>query len=358
MVFLDANAFYSYMGRKNLGLSESTHVKEKELRIYLDSISEKSLPTSVFMEIMVHFRDDHRRLREISVFRKEKNLSLYNNIPDYCVSETELSCIYYMGDNALKKYAYRLLNSKIAIESQFAYLFYEIIKNLYLEYRLAEMNTFTEIQEKGIWEYLGRREFQENKGVITNEFRNALFTGYEQSKDQNILKAKYIDMLNKECRNIDLTLAGCSACVENQVDIIDALQKAYANSVSRGFDGLDGTMPAIVSLFQTDTIFLEHAKQRISNIFLKHRYNKYQIEYLEKIMFNAWFDRAQKLKKNDIFDMMCAGCLGYTRSLKHGESILTNTNSYIISFDSTMEKYINMIRPCNAVLIQKYKNKM
>lgn len=60
MVFLDANAFYSYMGRKNLGLSESTHVKEKELRIYLDSISEKSLPTSVFMEIMVHFRDDHR----------------------------------------------------------------------------------------------------------------------------------------------------------------------------------------------------------------------------------------------------------------------------------------------------------
>ena len=38
MIFLDANAFYSYMGRKNVGLGESAHVKEKELRGYLDSI--------------------------------------------------------------------------------------------------------------------------------------------------------------------------------------------------------------------------------------------------------------------------------------------------------------------------------
>lgn len=84
----------------------------------------------------------------------------------------------------------------------------------------------------------------------------------------------------------------------------------------------------------------------------------YQTDYLKEVMFNAWFDRAQKLKKNDIFDMLCAGCLGYIRPLKQGEVILANTNSYIISFDSTMEKYIHIVRPDNIKLIQKFKNKI
>ncbi len=62
--FLDANAFYSYIGRRNLGLIESTHVNEAKLSKYLDSIREKSLPASVFIEIMAHFRDDSSRFSE------------------------------------------------------------------------------------------------------------------------------------------------------------------------------------------------------------------------------------------------------------------------------------------------------
>lgn len=160
MIFLDANAFYSYMGRKNVGLGESAHVKEKELRGYLDSIFDKSLPTSVFIEIMVHFRDDKKRLKQILDFRGEKKLSLFNNIPDYCVSDVEMNCIYHMSDNDLKKYAYQLLNTKIDIESRFSYLFYEITKNLYLEYRLSEMNKFTENQEKAFGNSLEEKNFK------------------------------------------------------------------------------------------------------------------------------------------------------------------------------------------------------
>lgn len=74
--------------------------------------------------------------------------------------------------------------------------FYEITNNLYVGYRLFEVNTFTENQEEGIWEFFGRKEFQENKEVVTNEFKNALKVGYEQGKDQNILKETYIDVLN------------------------------------------------------------------------------------------------------------------------------------------------------------------
>ena len=51
MIFLDANAFYSYYGRSKLGMT-SEPVDEKRLKKYLDQQSEKSLPTSVYIEII------------------------------------------------------------------------------------------------------------------------------------------------------------------------------------------------------------------------------------------------------------------------------------------------------------------
>lgn len=87
MIFLDASAFYSYIVRRNSGLIESTHVNEAKLSKYLDPIREKSLPASVFIEIMAHFRDDSSRIREILEFRLRKGLPQFNNIPDYCISD-------------------------------------------------------------------------------------------------------------------------------------------------------------------------------------------------------------------------------------------------------------------------------
>ncbi len=75
---------------------ESTHVKEAKLSKYLDSIREKSLPTSVFIEIMVHFREDSSKLREILEFRLRKGLPLFNNIPNYCINKDEITCIHFM----------------------------------------------------------------------------------------------------------------------------------------------------------------------------------------------------------------------------------------------------------------------
>lgn len=56
-------------------------------------------------------------------------------------------------------------------------------------------------------------------------------------------------------------------------------------------------MPGIVSVLQTNIKFLEYAKQRISDMFLKHGYNRYQTDYLKEVMFNAWFDMGTKIKE-------------------------------------------------------------
>ena len=54
---------------------------------------EKSLPTSVYIEIMTHFRNNPKVLQNLLEFRYAKGLPLFNNIPDYVVSEDELTSV-------------------------------------------------------------------------------------------------------------------------------------------------------------------------------------------------------------------------------------------------------------------------
>lgn len=106
MIFLDANAFYSYYGRSKLGMT-SEPVDEERLKKYLEQQREKSLPTSVYIEIMTHFRNNPKVLQNLLEFRYAKGLPLFNNIPDYVVSEDEITSVAYMDQAALKNYADR-----------------------------------------------------------------------------------------------------------------------------------------------------------------------------------------------------------------------------------------------------------
>lgn len=110
-----------------------------------------------------------------------------------------------------------------------------------MEYRLQEIGDFTEKEEKGVWNFLGRKEAREEGDTIIEVFKDVLKTGYEQDKEQNLLKAKYIDKFNEACQIIDVMLAGCIACRDESSDIIEAIQAAYDESVTRGFDGVNGT---------------------------------------------------------------------------------------------------------------------
>lgn len=98
--------------------------------------------------------------------KKESGRVCPEKEPDYCISEDEIICIHFMDDFFLKKYAYKLLDEKIGVESRFAYLFYEITKNLYLKYRMQEIGGFTEKEEIGIWNFLGRKEARDEGDTV------------------------------------------------------------------------------------------------------------------------------------------------------------------------------------------------
>lgn len=350
MIFLDANAFYSYFGRNRLGMN-SAPVDEIYLRKYLDN-KKKSIPTSVYIEVMTHFRNDSKMLREILKFIISKDVVIYNNIPDYIITPTEIKCTNYMEDMVLSKYAHTLLKKKIEIESNFTLLFFEITKNLYAHYKLMMTDELSEANKSSVLEYIGRIAYKEYQNKLETEIQNELQSGYDENKEKKVLKDFYIRELNDACIFINILIEGCIECKANKEDILSGIQQTYEKSISGGLDGYNGTMPYIVDVLVQDSEFLSMAKLKVSEMFGKGNYSAMQRKYLCDVMFTSWFERGKKIDKNDIFDMFCVGCLDHVdKSMKN--YILEDISPYIISFDEKMKQFIGTVKPENLELINK-----
>lgn len=351
MYFLDANAFYSYYGRSKIGMS-SAPVNESALISLLDRHQKKGLPTSVFIEIVTHFRDNPLVLNDLLHFRYIKHMPLYNNIPDYVVDENEITAVHYMRETELKSYAMKVLERKIKIEVKFTKMFFDITRSLYAHYRLNEAfaSNLDDSKMDNFLRFLVKDLFKEGAEDFQNRLQSELENGYSNADEKRIHKNFYIDELGKACSVIDIWISGIKAYMKNDDDIISAMQTGYQEVKSRGLDCADSTMHSIVDTLSQDTVFLNTAKSKIANMFSKGHYSKTQIAYIRDIMFPAWFERGQKLQKNDIFDMLCLGCLDYHEKLKP-ENVLIDNSSYIITFDERMKQFIGNVKPSNLALI-------
>ena len=277
MYFLDANAFYSYFGRGRLGMTSSP-VDEKVFEDYLNKITNKSLPTSVFIEIVTHFRNNSKLLKEIITFITKNKLRLYNNIPDYCVSPDELTCVCILDDVSLSNYANNMMSKKIDIEAKFVFTFYEITRDLYTHYKIESIQNLSKTQKQSIMSYIGRKGFDEN---IKQKFVDELKSGYEQNDEKKAIKDCYIKELNEACLISDIIVEGCRVCEDQNVDIIEHIKNIYQTSINSGLDGKNTTMKYINSAFSTDEGFLTIAKAKIAGMFRKGKYTNSQIKYLQ-----------------------------------------------------------------------------
>lgn len=353
MIFIDANAFYSYYGRSKIRMNSSP-VDEKALRHFLDGKNEKSLPTSAFIEIVTHFRDNPKLLKKLIEFRKEKCLHLYNNIPDYIISPDEITVVGLMNEDELGSYSRRILAKKIEIETKFTYLFYEITRDLYLHYKLDDNSVLADDQKDKVLVYLISDGHKERAIEVEKRIRSTLEDGYANHDEKNMHKNLYIKELNEACLMIDIMISGFSSVVKQCTDIVSDIQRTYQEMLNRGLDGFNGTMPVIVDTLAKDTSFLEQAKNKISEMFEKGKYLPTQRRYIKDVMFRAWFDRGQKLQKNDIFDMLCVGCLDYIDNSKV-ENVLIDKTSYVVSFDKRMRSFLGSVRPWNERIIDSIK---
>lgn len=340
MIYLDANAFYWYLGREKLFAKPSTpkHDVEK-LNSFLDAHSDKSIPASVLMEMIVHFRDDPEKIMKLVRFRETKNITVFNNFGDHCFTPDELTFLHITNNNyVLTQYAYKLLDEKIEVEVKHAYTFLQIISLLYADYYLKNCASLDTKIMKNILSFLGRDISNEMHDDLCSQLTAALQTGYaDNNRSQQALKAKYIELLVQNCVLFQIMIDTTVKYLEDEDDLYTIMCKSAADAKSNGFTD-DEVMQTIKAALNTDSVFLQTAENEISSIFERKGYSKHQAGYL-KSMLKAWLERGQKLIKNDIFDMLCVGCLDKI-VVNPEQSILVDQSSYLISFDTAMINFL------------------
>ena len=95
-------------------------------------------------------------------------------------------------------------------------------------------------------------------------------------------------------------------------------------------------------------IDLQDDGEVVLDMFKKGKYSATQRRYLRDVMFTSWFERGKKLDKNDIFDMLCVGCLDHIDKTKNA-CVLIDASSYVLSFDTRMKNFIGTVKPENSL---------
>lgn len=353
MIYLDVNTFYWYYGRDKLPLPYSVpNLDVIKLRTFLESRADKSLPASVFIEMIVHFRDDPATIKKIISFREEKKMHIYNNFHGYCFTPDELTLLHFTDDNEiLRKYAYKLLTRKIEIEVQHAYLFLQKVSLLYANHYLKSFSELDSKTKENILWYLGKELSSEMKDEYMSELTNSLKNGYaDNNKSQQYLKNKYMELLVQSCIIYRMIIDTIVKFLDNEQDLYTVMCKSASDARANGFTDSD-IMKIIVAALAEDAVFLQEAKTEIPAIFVRKGYSKHQAEYM-KVLLEAWLERGQKLRKNDIFDMLYVGSVD-KQVTKPGTNVLIDQSSYLLSFDKVLLSFICQDE-WNRILLNKF----
>lgn len=354
MIYLDANAVYWYHGRNTLHLPQSNPILDvSKLCKYLDSRTDLSLPSSVLMEIIVHFRDYPEDIKSILSFCEAKNIKVLNTLTDHIFTTDELTILNSLSSlQALKTFAYKLLDKKIEIEVRHAYVFLLTISLLYADYYLKSFPSLSDDTRGNVLHFLGIDFSNEMKNDYISELTKALKDGYsDNNKSQQYLKKKYMELLVQNCAIFQMFIDAMVTFLRNEhEDLYTVMCNSAKKARNNGFDD-EHIMKIVVDALANDSVFLQDAKTKIPAAFIKRGYTKHQAEYI-KILLSAWLERGQKLRKNDIFDMLYVGSVD-KKVTNSQMSIVVDQSSYLLSFDTAVLSFICQ-NEWNKQLINKF----
>lgn len=355
MYFLDTNALYWYFGRDELGMRTNDSVDASKLQQFLNSHADKALSASAFIEAVVHFRDELEHLEKLLLFIKEKELRLFNNVPYVVWNPTEYTIALSLTGTSLKNYAAHLLTEKIEIEAKFVAAFLRIMSLLYLAYKLDNSGGDNKRYDR-LLDYIGSEELEKDRTTL----KSSLVAGYAVGEEEKQLKNTYIDLLEEKCFFIDTVIRLVSILNQDDPDpdLIAEIKRVYSEYESGKLAQDNFVMERIRAELKTDTAFLNSAKPQIAQMFTRTRAGKsgfspIQAKYIETVMFDAWMNRGQKIKKNDIFDMLFIGCAAHVEA-RQNKPAPVDMSTYLLSFDKTVKRFIAENRPSNIQKIDSF----
>lgn len=260
-----------------------------------------------------------------------------SNISEHRFSQQELEFVMLTADSELKKYAYRILDEKIEIESKHSYMFLQCVSTLYADFYLKSYTELdAEIRER-IMLFLGNGMIDYSLDDYQSQLKLALQSGYACRRPKQELKNKYIDLLIQSCAVFHILIDAVVMFVEEEEEIYPVMCRSAEYVKNNGFTNAD-IMKTITKTLSTNSDFLKLAEEEIANMLMRHNYSKHQAEYM-KLMFESWLERGKKIEKNDIFDMLSLRALD-NQNRKSNLHILIDQSPYLISFDKPMMKYL------------------
>ena len=226
---------------------------------------------------------------------------------------------------------------------------------LYLAYRLD--NSGVDNKQYGrLMDYIGNEELEKDRTTL----KSSLVAGYVIGEEEKQLKNTYISLLEEKCFFIDTVIR--LVLIWNQDgpnhDFIAEIKRVYSEYQSGKLAKDNFVMERIRTELKTDAAFLNLAKPRIAQMFTsagsrKSGFSPIQAKYIETVMFDAWMDRGQKIKKNDIFDMLFIGCAAHVE-VRRNRIVPVDTSTYLLSFDKTVKRFIAENRPSNIQKIDSF----
>lgn len=362
MIFLDANALYWYYGIDKLDFGEQSGVDSTSLREFIDLYENGvAIPSTCYVEVLSHFKSQPIIARNIVNFIHEKNILIYNNSLYISILPGEVEQVLTYDYNDLNTYLTVMRKNKKDTEVKFSIMFFDVIQLLYLRNIIENKigNTKTEAEKERMLSCIAnfiKQHWKEDE----RKFINALDAGYLKDDDRNnkkstnaesMLKNVYINALYDIIFIQNMFVELYIEMESEEPDLVECIKKS-GNRLIKKLDSENGEMKQVKASFFNKKDFEKIAQEEICLMLQSRKILPYQALYIKEVMMSSWIDSAAKLKKNDIFDMLCLGCLNAPK--KEIENVLIDNSNYLITFDEKMRDFIKKHFPANDTLISKF----
>ena len=336
MLFLDANALYYFYGNEKLGQPIPPNIDISKLRSICEKISDIALPSSAYMEMVVHFKDSPKTIKSIISFLAEKKVKTWNNIPTYDVSKDllDLQTIFDTTKSTLL-YINKITNAKMQCELAFSHFFLYEILTIYTYTSITSKKDIPQNEQLYALRFVYERLIKNNNNY-RKLLQQAYEEGYEKNDPQRIVKNFFIDCIRDACLKIDILIEWVCEYYRQgkEVDISTIFDQAYAQATR--YKRNNPEMSKVVKVISNTTINTQILFEELSEVF-GQKFTKAQKEYQSQVLLSQWLFNGQQFQKNDIFDFFWIGCLDHVSAIPK----ITNC----ITFDKKMRKFIKAYRP-------------
>lgn len=369
MVIFDASAFYSYFGEDKLGtVGGIPNVDRDKLKKELEK-EKKYIASSAFIEILVRFKDDGNSLYQICKFMRRKNICLLNNVFDRSNSFSQKEFRHLLGHirpNCLEKTAYKKIDAKASLESNYTIIFMLFILSSLLLSKKNEIKVTENLLNNFKFEDCDEEKEDIREVLLARALKYGFVADYQKVQDELFKKIKklYIDDEKKiskeykrEVMNIieryfflyECCIDTINSIKDEQLDI-DLIIEENKKKVDNIKNDSKHIIEACSKILKKNKFNYSFYEEKIKNILNRTLLNS-QVSYIGDVLLKSWIENGGQVKKNDIYDVQLLSIIDKDAPV---DSSVPKEERFLLTFDNKLKKFIKKINTKNSEYIEKF----